>query len=111
MAGCVYVFACLLYCVNCVIFQEKDEANIAEKKKSTNELAKTESKEVKSKKEPKAKKGRDAIPDVYALDFSNSSTAKNGEKWNMKFASWNVNGIRAWLDVNCVIYLPVVHVL
>ena len=63
--------------------------------------AKTESKKKeKPKKEPKAKKQRDAIPDVFALDFSNSTTTEGGDKWNMKFASWNVNGIRAWLDVS-----------
>lgn len=46
------------------------------------------------------KKTREPIPDVTAIDFSSAATTTDGKMWNMKFASWNVNGIRAWCEKN-----------
>lgn len=42
---------------------------------------------------------KEKIPDVSAIDFSNESKSSNGNPWNFKISSWNVNGIRAWLEV------------
>ena len=33
-------------------------------------------------------------------DFSNDSKTADGKLWNLKIASWNVDGIRAWAKVN-----------
>lgn len=48
----------------------------------------------------KKKKAAADVPEVTSMDFSNTSKTKDGRAWNMKFSSWNVNGIRAWLDKN-----------
>ena len=50
---------------------------------------------------PKLKKKatRDQIPTVEAMDFSSEAKTKDGKSWNWKFASMNVNGIRAWAEV------------
>lgn len=34
-----------------------------------------------------------------ANDFLNSSKNEEGKDWNLKVASWNVDGLRAWLKV------------
>lgn len=47
----------------------------------------------------KSKSTKDKIPDVTELDFSNNSKSTDGTPWNVKISSWNVNGIRAWLEV------------
>ena len=44
-------------------------------------------------------KVRADIPDVTKIDFSCEAKTKDGKKWNMKFSSWNINGIRAWCEV------------
>jgi hypothetical protein len=36
---------------------------------------------------------------MEGTDFTSSATTKDGRPWNLKVASWNINGIRAWLDV------------
>lgn len=33
-------------------------------------------------------------------DAASDATIASGSKWNLKFASWNVNGIRAWVQKN-----------
>lgn len=33
-------------------------------------------------------------------DFSNDSKTADGKLWNLKIASWNVDGIRAWAKVS-----------
>lgn len=60
----------------------------------------------KSRKSKKQKESGDSknskkekIPDVSAIDFSNDSKSSSGNPWNFKISSWNVNGIRAWLEV------------
>jgi len=57
-----------------------------------------------SKPKPKAQK-RESIPDLSTMDFSNESKTKEGKPWNLKFSSWNINGIRAWVDKNGHSYL------
>ncbi|GBO14500.1 Recombination repair protein 1 [Araneus ventricosus] len=52
-----------------------------------------------------AKKEKDKIPDVTALDFDNESKTADGKPWNLKIATWNVNGLRAWLEKNGMSYL------
>ena len=47
----------------------------------------------------KKQSSRAAIPDVSALDFKSEAKTSDGKLWNKKFASWNINGIRAWLEV------------
>ncbi len=47
----------------------------------------------------KKQSSREAIPDVSGLDFSSDSKTPDGKGWNKKFASWNINGIRAWIEV------------
>lgn len=47
----------------------------------------------------KKQSSRSAIPDVSVLDFKSDAKTPDGKPWNKKFASWNINGIRAWLEV------------
>lgn len=60
-----------------------------------------ESKPEKVQKEEPAKAGskKPQIPDVTALDFENTSKTPDGKLWNFKIVSWNVNGVRSWLEV------------
>ncbi|CAH2063081.1 unnamed protein product, partial [Iphiclides podalirius] len=39
------------------------------------------------------------------IDFSNASKTNEGKEWNFKIASWNVDGIRAWLDKGGLDYI------
>ncbi|GFQ96160.1 DNA-(apurinic or apyrimidinic site) lyase [Trichonephila clavata] len=48
---------------------------------------------------------KEKIPDVTDLDFENESKTADGKAWNLKMASWNINGIRAWLEKNGMSYL------
>ncbi|XP_053599930.1 DNA repair nuclease/redox regulator APEX1 isoform X2 [Plodia interpunctella] len=43
--------------------------------------------------------------DFDALDFSNSSKNQQEKEWNFKIASWNVDGIRAWLNKGGLDYI------
>lgn len=72
----------------------KDSDNIEEK----DSKAETPSKKEKSDKKAKGS-SKDKIPDVTAIDFSNNSKSPSDNPWNFKISSWNVNGIRAWLEV------------
>ena len=60
------------------------------------EKAKTEAKPAKKAKAA----SRQAIPSLDDVDFSSDAATSDGNKWNWKFASWNVNGVRAWFDVS-----------
>lgn len=51
---------------------------------------------------------KDKIPKVlqnqtntefHKQDFENRSQTKDGLSWNFKIASWNVDGLRAWIKV------------
>ena len=74
----------------------KEQAN-KKAEKSKEGAKKTKGKAEKTKGESKQKV---AIPSLHDLDFSNDSKNEEGEKWNWKIASWNVNGVRAWFDVS-----------
>ncbi|XP_074649383.1 exodeoxyribonuclease-like [Tubulanus polymorphus] len=52
-----------------------------------------------------SKKVQKKIPDVTELDFSCESKTPEGKPWNLKIASWNVNGIRAWVEKNGQSYI------
>ncbi|CAK1578678.1 unnamed protein product [Parnassius mnemosyne] len=39
------------------------------------------------------------------IDFSNAAKTTQGKEWNFKIASWNVDGIRAWLGKGGLDYL------
>ncbi|ESN95109.1 hypothetical protein HELRODRAFT_186002 [Helobdella robusta] len=58
------------------------------------------------KKSKTAITSRAAIPSVADLNFSSDSKTENGDMWNFKVASWNVNGIRAWAEKNGHSYIP-----
>lgn len=69
--------------------EESEDKNTSKSKKPRKQKDSNETKSTKKEK----------IPDVSALDFSNDSKSPSGEKWNFKISSWNINGIRAWLEV------------
>ncbi|XP_064617811.1 DNA repair nuclease APEX1-like isoform X2 [Liolophura sinensis] len=48
---------------------------------------------------------REEIPSLEAMDFSSSAVTSDGKPWNLKIASWNINGIRAWMEKNGISYL------
>lgn len=55
--------------------------------------------------EPKPKlKARASIVDsLTGIDFSAQAKTKDGKVANFKIASWNVNGLRAWLEVREIV--------
>ena len=77
--------------------RKAEEKNKSEDKNSSES---TKSKKQKNSDESKSSK-KEKIPDVTALDFSNDSKSPSGNLWNFKISSWNINGIRAWLEVIC----------
>ncbi|XP_028163181.1 DNA-(apurinic or apyrimidinic site) lyase [Ostrinia furnacalis] len=46
-----------------------------------------------------------AATDYEELDFSNSSQNTQGKEWNFKISSWNVDGIRAWMNKGGLDYI------
>lgn len=52
----------------------------------------------KADKTPKALQNQSST-EFKNQDFENCSTTKNGLSWNLKIASWNVDGLRAWIKV------------
>ena len=97
---------------------KESEISASEDKIKAKEEAQGEAKKTKEKANKKAEKSKEgakkgkaektkgeskqkvAIPSLHDLDFSNHSTNEEGQKWNWKIASWNVNGVRAWFDVS-----------
>jgi AP endonuclease-1 len=65
------------------------------KRKSEEGASNGQPKEKKSAKAP-----REKIPDVSEMDFTSNAKTQSGKPWNKKFASWNINGIKAWLEKN-----------
>jgi len=49
------------------------------------------------------KDSKDTKDTAFQIDetslISEAKTTK-GEKWNLKFSSWNVNGVRAWVQAS-----------
>lgn len=54
---------------------------------------------------PKLKAKVSVSESLSGSDFSLSTTSPTGGKPNFKIASWNVNGIRAWLDKDGLSYI------
>ncbi|KAL0839814.1 hypothetical protein ABMA28_016442 [Loxostege sticticalis] len=46
-----------------------------------------------------------AATDYEELDFSNSTKNAQGKEWNFKISSWNVDGIRAWMNKGGLDYI------
>jgi len=83
------------------------------KKKSKNEKVdndvSTDESDVEVKRKPKQQKntssGAEKVlqnktsTEFDGQDFSNDSKTADGKPWNLKIASWNVDGIRAWAKV------------
>ncbi|GFR59865.1 DNA-(apurinic or apyrimidinic site) lyase [Elysia marginata] len=81
-----------------------EEKNETAKTKQSTQKRKAESP---SKDEPKPKlKARVSISETIGdTDFSSTSKSSAGKPPNFKIASWNINGIRAWLDKEGLSYL------
>ncbi|XP_064628461.1 DNA repair nuclease/redox regulator APEX1-like [Lineus longissimus] len=61
-----------------------------------------------AKKQAKPKgNGREKIPDVDAASLASDAKTEDGKKWNLKIASWNINGIRAWVEKEGYNYIKV----
>ena len=69
-----------------------DEATEKPDKKSV----KSEKNEEKSKKKESTSAGSETSTKYDKEEYKKAS---NGKEWNLKIVSWNVNGIRAWLEV------------
>ncbi|XP_059051364.1 DNA-(apurinic or apyrimidinic site) endonuclease [Achroia grisella] len=78
---------------------EDESQDTGEPKKKKRAIGITE--DAKKKPSPKNK----ATTDYVALDFSNSCKNAQGKDWNYKIASWNVDGIRAWLSKGGLDYI------
>ncbi len=52
----------------------------------------------KDNKTPKASLNQTST-EFHNQDFNNTSTTTDGKNWNLKIASWNVDGLRAWIKV------------
>ncbi|XP_050362580.1 recombination repair protein 1 [Nymphalis io] len=55
--------------------------------------------------EDSKKKPAKSATDYQSIDFSNHSKNSQGKEWNFKIASWNVDGIRAWMGKDGLDYL------
>ncbi|XP_045459483.1 DNA-(apurinic or apyrimidinic site) endonuclease-like [Melitaea cinxia] len=55
--------------------------------------------------EDSKKKPAKSTTDYESIDFSNTSKNSQGKEWNFKIASWNVDGIRAWMGKDGLEYL------
>jgi AP endonuclease-1 len=53
--------------------------------------------------EPPPKLAKKVSDGLASMDFSSSAKTEDGRSWNIKLASWNVNGVRAWLGVSCIL--------
>lgn len=42
--------------------------------------------------------------EFHEQDFGNVSETPDGRSWNLKIATWNVDGLRAWVKVS--VHLP-----
>lgn len=71
------------------------------KRKNSNDFKFSAAADTKQKAPPKNK----ATTNYEELDFSNSSKSPQGKEWNFKIASWNVDGVRAWMGKGGLDYI------
>lgn len=71
------------------------------KRKNSNHFKFSAAADTKIKAPPKNK----ATTNYEELDFSNSSKSPQGKEWNFKIASWNVDGVRAWMGKGGLDYI------
>ncbi|XP_076444943.1 exodeoxyribonuclease-like [Babylonia areolata] len=55
--------------------------------------------------EPPPKLAKKVSDGLKSMDFSSSAKTEDGRAWNLKIASWNINGVRAWLNKDGLSYL------
>ncbi|XP_067121708.1 exodeoxyribonuclease-like [Centruroides vittatus] len=70
-------------------------------KKARSSKRKTEETESKSSKKIKKEEKSEQVNDdniAESNNFTSDAKSLTGKKWNLKISSWNVNGIRSWLD-------------
>lgn len=56
--------------------------------------------------EPAPKLMKKVSDGLASMDFSSNAKTQDGRAWNFKIASWNINGVRAWLNVSEAPLLP-----
>ena len=56
--------------------------------------------------EPAPKLMKKVSDGLTSMDFSSNAKTQDGRAWNFKIASWNINGVRAWLNVSEAPLLP-----
>ncbi|KAI8440505.1 hypothetical protein MSG28_001768 [Choristoneura fumiferana] len=81
--------------------EEGPEAGDSNRRRRKAGDEKVPSDETKQKAPPKNK----ATTDYENIDFSNTSKNAQGKEWNLKIASWNVDGIRAWMSKGGLDYI------
>ncbi|KAK7108330.1 hypothetical protein V1264_016084 [Littorina saxatilis] len=55
--------------------------------------------------EPPPKLAKKVSDGLKSMDFSSTSKTEDERAWNFKIASWNVNGVRAWMNKDGLSYL------
>ena len=48
---------------------------------------------------PPAKLAKKVSDGLSSMILSSSAKTEDGVLWNIKITSWNINGVRAWLNV------------
>ncbi|GBP07016.1 Recombination repair protein 1 [Eumeta japonica] len=83
------------------IEKEEDHDLVEPSHKRQKKVADEKVGDAKKKAPPKNK----AVTNYEDVNFSNSSTNELGKAWNFKIASWNVDGIRAWMTKGGLDYI------
>ncbi|KAL5009504.1 hypothetical protein ScPMuIL_011809 [Solemya velum] len=78
------------------VTNETEGEAVPEKKSNSKKKAENDKKEEKPLYVP--------VP-LEKLDMSSTATSTDGRKWNIKVVSWNINGIRAWLEKDGLAYI------
>lgn len=73
--------------------------------KKKKEESDSESEENGATSEPPPKLAKKVSDGLTSMDFSSSAKTKEGRPWTLKIASWNINGVRAWLNKNGSSYI------
>ncbi|KPJ00999.1 Recombination repair protein 1 [Papilio xuthus] len=79
--------------------QDTGESNNKRRRKAADDKAGAEDSK---KKAPAKNKTATKYEDI---DFSSDSKTSQGKDWNFKISSWNVDGIRAWMDKGGLEYI------